>query len=215
MLSALLVRDAMSSPGAVLDAAAPVSDAGDAALETGVVVVNDKGKVVGVITQARLDELSRSSEVAVAAKSAMAEMPGTLAPDDTLDAALGQLVESGMTWLPVVAGGSLVGRVTVRDILQTYKGTLRRSVRRAATLPRDTSLFEARLVASSSLVGRTLSEAGLPRDALVVSITRDGETLFPRASTRIEAGDVLMITTHRTKEAGVRAFLEGEPFTPS
>jgi Trk K+ transport system NAD-binding subunit len=49
----------------------------------------------------------------------------------------------------------------------------------------------------------------------VVSITRDGETIFPRASTRIEAGDVLMITTHRTNEAPVRTFLEGPPSTPS
>jgi CIC family chloride channel protein len=215
MLSALLVRDAMSSPGAVLDSAAPVSDAGQAAHETGVVVVNGKAEVIGVIPQARLDELSRSGEHAVAAKSAMAELPDRLAPDDTLDAALGRLVESGMSWLPVVDGGRLVGRVTVRDILQTYKATLRRSVRRASTLPRDTSLFEAQLVASSPLVGRTLADAGLPRDALVVSITRDGETLFPRGSTRIEAGDVLMITTHRTNEAAVRVFLEGGPSAPS
>ena len=56
---------------------------------------------------------------------------------------------------------------------------------------------------------------GLTRDALVVSITRDGETLFPRANTRIEAGDVLMITTHRTNEVAVRAFLEGTLSTPS
>src|SRR5262245_38358825 len=133
MLSALLVRDAMSSPGAVLDSGAPVSDAGQAAHETGVVVVNGKAEVIGLIAQARLDEPSRSGELAVAAKSAMAGLPDRLAPDDTLDAALGRLVESGMGWLPVVDGGRLVGRVTVRDILQTYKATLRRSVRRAST----------------------------------------------------------------------------------
>jgi predicted transcriptional regulator len=214
MLSALLVRDAMSSAGAVLDSAAPVGNSGQAAQETGVVVVNGKAEVVGVITKERLDELLRSGEAAVAAESAMAS-PVTLAPDDTLDAALGKLVESGMSWLPVVERGRLVGRVTVRGILHTYKSTLQRSVRRAATLPHDTSLFEARLVASSSLVGRTLADAGLPPDVLVVSITRDGETLFPRASTRIEADDVLMITTHRTKEAAVRVFLEGGPSAPS
>jgi Trk K+ transport system NAD-binding subunit len=92
---------------------------------------------------------------------------------------------------------------------------MRRSVRRAATLPQDTSLFEAHIAASSPLAGRTLSEARLTRDALVVSITRDGETLFPRANTRIDAGDVLMITTHRSNEAAVRAFLEGTSSTPS
>jgi NhaP-type Na+/H+ and K+/H+ antiporter len=145
----------------------------------------------------------------------MSPLPDKLGPDDTLEAALGRLVDAGMSWLPVLDGGRVVGRVTVRDILQTYKATLRQSVRRAATLPHDTSLFEARIAASSPLAGRTLSEARLTRDALVLSITRDGETLFPRASTRIEAGDVLMVTTQRANEAPVRAFLEGSRRAPS
>ena len=126
----------------------------------GVVVVNGNAEVVGVITQARIEELLRSDDPAVPAESAMSELPAKLGPDDTLEAALGRLVDAGMSWLPVLDGGRLVGRVTVRDILQTYKATLRRSVRRAATLPQDTSLFEARLAASSPLAGRTLWEAG-------------------------------------------------------
>jgi CIC family chloride channel protein len=214
MLSALLVRDAMTPPGAVVAPGAPVTDAGEAAGETGVVVVDADDQVRGVITQARIDEL-RSGDPGTRAESAMTAVPARLGPDDTLEAALGRLVDAGVSWLPVLDEGRLAGRVTVRDILQTYKATLRRSVRRAATLPRDTSLFEARLADSSPLVGRTLAEARLTRDALVVSITRDGETLFPRASTRIEAGDVLMITTHRGNEAPVRAFLEGSPPPPS
>ena len=215
MLSALLVRDAMAPPGAVLAAAAPVSAAGETAGETGAVVVNADAEVVGVITQARVDELLRSDGHGGAVESAMTALPAALGPDDTLDVALGRLVDAGMSWLPVLDDGRLVGRVTVRDILKTYKATLGRSVRRTSTLPHDTSLFEARLAPSSPLVGRTLAEGKLTRDAIVVSITRDGETIFPRASTRIEAGDVLMITTHRTNEAPVRAFLEGSPSTPS
>ena len=215
MLSALLVRDAMAAPGPVLVAATPVSAAPEGAREMGVVVVNGNAEVVGVITQARIEEVLRSDDPAVPAEAAMSQLPAKLGPDDTLEAALGRLVDAGMSWLPVLDGGHVVGRVTVRDILQTYKATLRRSVRRAATLPQDTSLFEARIAASSPLAGRTLWEARLTRDALVVSITRDGETLFPRANTRIEAGDVLMITTHRTNEVAVRAFLEGTLSTPS
>jgi Trk K+ transport system NAD-binding subunit len=69
------------------------------------------------------------------------------------------------------------------------------------------ALFEAQLAVSCPLVGRTLAEASLPRDTLVVSVTRDGQTLFPRASTRIEAGDVLLVTTHRSNETRIRAFL--------
>ena len=205
----------MAAPGPVLVAASPVSSAGEGARETGAVVVNASAEAVGVITPARIDEVLRSDDPAVKAATAMSPLPDKLGPDDTLDAALGRLVDAGMSWLPVLEGDRVVGRVTVRDILQTYKATLRRSVRRAATLPQDTSLFEARIAASSPLAGRTLSEARLARDALVVSITRDGETLFPRANTRIEAGDVLMITTHRTNEVAVRAFLEGTLSTPS
>jgi CIC family chloride channel protein len=215
MLSALLVRDAMAPPGAVVAAAASVSAAGETAGETGVVVVNADAEVVGVITQARVDELLRSDAHGASAESVMTTLPAALGPDDTLDVALGRLVDAGMSWLPVLDDRRLVGRVTVRDMLKTYKATLGRSVRRTSTLPNDTSLFEARLAPSSPLVGRTLADAKLTRDAIVVSITRDGETIFPRASTRIEAGDVLMITTHRTNEAPVRTFLEGLPSTPS
>lgn len=122
--------------------------------------VSDHAKVLGVITQSRLEELCRPDGPVPRADPVMEDAP-TLAPDDTLDDTLGRLVEAGMSWLPVVDRGRLVGRVTVRDILQTYKSTLQRTVRRAATLPHDTSLFEARLVASSPLVGRTLADAGL------------------------------------------------------
>ena len=134
----------------------------------------------------------------------MTALPTALGPDDTLEVALGRLVDAGMSWMPVLDDRRLVGRVTVRDILRTYKATLGRSVRRTSTLPHDTSLFEARLAPSSPLVGCTLAEARLTRDAIVVSIIRNGETIFPRASTRIEAGDVLMITTHRGNEAAGR-----------
>ena len=211
MLSALLVRDAMTPRGPVLGLDAPVRDAGAEARETGAIVVNDRGGVAGIIAQARMDELLRSGDATIPTRAEMTETPITLGPEDTLEIALGRLVDAGMGWAPVVHDGRLVGRVTVRNILQTYKATLGRSVRRAATLPHDTSLFEARLSASSSLVGRTLEEASLPRDTLVVSITRDGQTIFPRGDTRIEADDMILITTRRTNEARVRTFLEGAP----
>lgn len=210
MLSALLVRDAMTAPGPVLAPEAPVGAAGTSARETGVIVVRRDGEVVGVITQDRMAEV-RQPGAAVPARDLMTDEPICLGPEDTLDKALGRLVDAGLSWAPVMQGRQLLGRVTVRNILHTYKATLGRSVRRAATLPHDTALFEAQLAVSCPLVGRTLAEASLPDDTLVVSITRDGQTLFPRASTRIEAGDVLLVTTHRSNETRVRAFLRSGP----
>jgi Trk K+ transport system NAD-binding subunit len=70
-------------------------------------------------------------------------------------------------------------------------------------------LFEVRLGPASRLVGQTLQEANLPKGTLVVAITRDGEPVFPRATTRLMGGDVIMIMADPASEPALRAFLEG------
>jgi hypothetical protein len=90
----------------------------------------------------------------------------------------GLLAGDGMSWAAVAEGGPLVGQLHVRDVMETYKANLERSVRRAKALTAGSTLFEVRLDASSPLAGRALRDAGFPRDTLVVSITRDGND-FP------------------------------------
>jgi Trk K+ transport system NAD-binding subunit len=63
--------------------------------------------------------------------------------------------------------------------------------------------------AASPLVGCTLAQVRLPSGTLVISVTRDGETVFPRASTRLTAGDVATIVADPASERGLRAYLEG------
>jgi CIC family chloride channel protein len=133
----------------------------------------------------------------------------TLAPDDTLDAALEQLSEDGVSVARVVDRGEVVGQIDVRDVVATYKATLQRSVRRANALPAGTVLFEVRLLPTSPLAGRTLREAALPKDILVASIARDGETIFPRADSLLAAGDTVMILATATSEEPLRAYLAG------
>jgi Trk K+ transport system NAD-binding subunit len=133
----------------------------------------------------------------------------SLAPDDTLDAALEQLSEDGVSVARVVDRGEVVGQIDVRDVVATYKATLQRSVRRASALPAGTVLFEVRLLPTSPLAGRTLREAALPKDILVASIARDGETIFPRADTLLAAGDTVMILATATSEEALRAYLAG------
>jgi CIC family chloride channel protein len=132
-----------------------------------------------------------------------------LAPDDTLDAALEQLAEDGVSEARVVEHGEVVGQIDVRDVVATYKATLQRSVRRASALPAGTVLFEVRLQSASPLAGRTLREAALPKDVLVASIVRGGETIFPRADSRLESGDEVMILATATSERALRAYLAG------
>ena len=46
-----------------------------------------------------------------------------------------------------------------------------------------------------------MRELGLPRSALIAAITRGGETIPPRGSTRLEAGDMLFVLVPRDKRA--------------
>ncbi|HUI28528.1 MAG TPA: chloride channel protein [Candidatus Kryptonia bacterium] len=137
-----------------------------------------------------------------------------LAPDQSLDTALEKIADAGMSWAPVVEDGRIVGQLQVRDVMRTYKANLERSVRRAQALSAESTMFEARVDGLSRLAGRTLSQAGLPRGSLVVSITRDGETLFPRASTRLEAGDIVLVMADRQSEPALRQYLEGNDSAP-
>jgi NhaP-type Na+/H+ and K+/H+ antiporter len=133
----------------------------------------------------------------------------TLEPEQTLDSALERMAARGMSWAPVVQDQRRIGRLYVRNVVQTYKNTLERSVHRVTALPAETVLLEARLSATSPLVGRTLKEARLPHDVLVVAIVRAGETIFPHGDTRLEAGDVVMMVTDPSTEDALSAFLEG------
>jgi CIC family chloride channel protein len=133
----------------------------------------------------------------------------SLEPEQPLDVALETLAGAGTSSAPVVEGGRVVGQLQVRDVVRTYRANLERSVRRAQALSPESKLLEARLDASSPLVGRTVRDAGFPRDTLVVSIARDGETLFPRATTQFAAGDVVLVMTDRRSERTLRQFLAG------
>ena len=75
-------------------------------------------------------------------------------------------------------------------------------------LPEDTSVFEVQLRADSPVIGRALKDAGFPSRLLVAAIRRDGETVFPSANTRLEAGDVLTLLAEPAQEARVKSFFD-------
>ncbi len=211
MLSALRVADAMGPAVAVVHPLASVSAAAalvDSPLVPGVVVVTDREEVVGVVPRTALSAAGAGGAARLV-RDVLQPPPVTLEPDRPLDEALGQLAEAGVGWAPVVRDGRLVGVLTVRDVVRAYRAALRQSVRRATTLPGDTVMVEARLAATSPLAGRTLRDCQLPADALVISVMREGEVLFPRASTVLTPGDVVTIVTSRGSEPILRDFLEG------
>ncbi|HET7093518.1 MAG TPA: chloride channel protein, partial [Thermomicrobiales bacterium] len=151
--------------------------------------------------------LVRDAMTPAAPLAAVGEPLVEVAPDDGLDVALEKMADAGAGIAAVVNRGETIGSLTARDIVAAYKTALARGIRRAERLGPESALLEARIDAGSPLAGRELRQIRFPAQTLVVSIVRDGETLFPRATTRLEAGDQALLLTGRGGEAEVRAFL--------
>jgi CIC family chloride channel protein len=212
LLSSLSVRDAMTPAVTVLAS----MTAGEAwmraeASGSGVVVIDAQGALQGVVTHERLvaAEAGAGDGALAVHVSDLLEERLAVRPDVSLDEAMEVIAEANLRWAPVVEGGVVVGRIGMRDVVRTYKSTLRQSVRRATALPPETALFEVNVSESSPLVGRPLAESRLPASTLVVSVLRDGEVLFPRASTEITSGDRLTVLASADKEEQVRRSFGG------
>ena len=212
LLSSLFVRDAMTRDGtAVISSLTTLSFVRAkfaAEGHDGFIVVNEKEEVIGSLMPAQIEKLNPEKLPAMTAGSIVPKDSLVLESDQTLDLALDRLSSRDLSWAPVVENRRLVGRLNVRDIMQTYKSTLERSVRRVQNLTPETFMFEVRIDSRSRLADQALRNAGLPKDTIVVSINHEGKTIFPNAETRLEAGDRVLIMTNRENEPALRAFLE-------
>jgi CIC family chloride channel protein len=210
LLSSLLVRDAITPCEPAADANLACSDAAglfDRESSSELVVVDETKRYAGLVTRQQVDQIPPEMRMSTPLGRVVDSGSLALDPDEHLDVALEKLTHSGLSWAPVVEDGHVVGKLTVKDSITTYRHTLERSVRRTNALPGNTALLEARLSASSPLAGKTLRDARFPADTLLVSIARKGETIFPSADTRLEAGDLVVIMADPASEDTLRAFL--------
>jgi CIC family chloride channel protein len=212
LLSALLVRDAMSQARATIGVDASVEEACNQLGDQGaasLAVVDTRNRFVGIVTRDGLHARTERAQDGASARvgTLLSTSLEPLSPSDSLDVALEQLADSALPWLPVVADARVVGGLSARDALRTYKATLGRSVRRAQGLPEQTSLFEVRLGVDSPLAHRRLRDAGLPKQTLVLAVVRETETLFPSADTQLLPGDVLQVLASEASEQHLKAFL--------
>lgn len=74
-----------------------------------------------------------------------------------------------------------------------------------------TNVHEITVAEGASAVDRRLVDLTLPHDALVVLVTRDGESLVPQGSTIVRAGDVIMLVAAGASLARARVVFEGQP----
>jgi citrate synthase len=115
------VRDLMTSPAVTCTTTDTLATAarvmGDAGI--GSVVVTELGKVVGILTER--DLLRAAAAVAAPAEEAvglwMTAHPDVLSPEEQVDAAWASLTAHHYRHLPVVDGETLVGVVSLRDLM--------------------------------------------------------------------------------------------------
>jgi H+/Cl- antiporter ClcA len=135
-----------------------------------------------------------------------------LASDDGLDDALGALADHRRSWAPVVAGGRLVGILSIQDAMEAYRNALSGNVRQVRGLRTGGAIIETQIAAGSALDGELVSVVPWPREAVLVAIERDQTLVVPRGDLRLRAGDHLSIFTTPAAQGAVEALLdEGDP----
>jgi CIC family chloride channel protein len=138
-----------------------------------------------------------------------------LSPDASLSDALEQLAEARLSEATVVERGGPIGTVSVRDALGTYRQWVSLNTRRVSSLPSSTIMIEATLSPHSPLCGRELRVSGLPSPALIVSILRGSEAIFPTATTTLEPGDRFTVLAPPDRRPAVIALLGAQESTAS
>lgn len=125
-----------------------------------------------------------------------------LTPEQSLEDAMRRFALYDIEVLPVVDhrhGDRLLGVITRGDVLRTYQMETalsleterKRLLLQESRQPGGMETFS--LPANHPFVGKTIRELPLPRQAVVVAISRGSETLVPRGDTRLEAGDGLVV----------------------
>jgi CIC family chloride channel protein len=121
--------------------------------------------------------------------------------DDGLDDALAILSEAHRTWAPVTSADSLVGVISVGDIMEAYRSALAANIQQIRTIGPAGALVEADIQAGSTLAGCQVAQAGWPRETVLVSIVRGDQVIVPRGDVTLAVGDrVTVFATPAARE---------------
>ncbi len=123
-------------------------------------------------------------------------------PDEPASDALERMGRLGIGRMPVVASDDAsrpVGFVRQTDLARAYYMAVSRE-RTQDELHEELRLrdltgqeiVEVRVPRGAALAGRSLREAGLPKESIIVAVRRGGRTVFPHGDTTLEVGDTIV-----------------------
>lgn len=172
-------------------------------------VIDANGKLVGTLSLAELQRVPQPERGAQRVETVMQRNPPTVAPDETLDKALEQLSTGRMNWAPVLDldREQVAGVISTTQIMRAYRQAVSKDVRRMRGWTQGTVMREIEIQPQMCLAGKTLRDAHLPNECLVVSIRRQHEQVFPRGSTTIQAGDIVTFMVSPLGEERLHRYL--------
>jgi CIC family chloride channel protein len=181
-------------------------------LESGDPVLDERGNLLGVLTRIDIERVPPAERDQRLVKDMMNRDVLVLYGEETLDDALEQLTGHRVSWAPVIdvegspGGRHVEGILTAADVTQAYREAAMKSSRPMRGLSAGTVMIEEKIAPGMQLAGRTLRDAHLPPDTLVVSIRREDELLFPRGSAMIRP-DVVTFLVGLHGEEHLRVYL--------
>ena len=177
---ATAVRELMSAPPVTCSASASLADAARLMHDhhIGSVVVVDGPKVAGIVTERDLlrSAAAHADPLAEPVRLWMTSHPDVLGPDEEAAAAWASLTHHHFRHLPVVEDGTLIGVVSLRDLLSVAQ--IRPASEAGVDVPRG---LEGVVVAETS-VGDVRGEEGFyhygPYSAVELAATRSLEDVW-------------------------------------
>ncbi|MEO8457988.1 MAG: chloride channel protein [Chloroflexota bacterium] len=227
-LQSVLVREAMRRKFETVPESLSIKKVANrlaVAIAHAALVVGDDGELKGIVT---LSDLTRAADdgpdrpVSVIATKRVI----VTRPDRSVSETLAQPGAEELRQIPVVEqqnGHSIpIGILNRSDVVAAYLRSRDRQAqiaRRARSVERDNSDGVARLdllvTPGNRAAGRTLAELGLPTNAVITAILREGKVLVPRGQLRVESGDHVQVLVAVEARDSVVEAISGTKRVPS
>jgi CIC family chloride channel protein len=212
ILASVRAAEAMAEPRRILDTTTTLQTASgllDDDHLPGAPVVDASGRFVGVVRTAEVCDAVHAGRTGTVAEVADARAP-TTSETSALDAAIELLATHADGWLSVLdQHRRVVGIIGMTEIIHAYRRALRGGLRQLKGVGKSIVLLEEQVGHDSQFVGRQLRQTPLPPGAVVISVQRNGQLIFPRASTTIEQDDLLSVIADTRNADGLTRQITG------
>lgn len=185
----------------------------------GLVVLDEKGELYGVVTLADLERAASEQLMAGKVRDICTTQVRTVFPDETLEDALRHFGALDVGRIPVVDRANprhVVGLLRRGDIIRAYAQAYINEQARLTHMERvqlqqrlGVHIAEIPLREGDKAIGKTLQELCIPPKCVIASVRRGGRVLIPRGHTRLEAGDMVIALVTEDGEEALRSCLTG------